>query len=204
MLLFSGLNKPQRQVFKPLIKKTYTYMEYPMKKVFLAAAVMAALVSGNVMADTITINGEIIENGCTIGNNGNADLNLNKITVPQVKAAAIGAHLANQADSFKISNCPNYSVFIEFIGDEVPGMPDSIVNTESPSNTVLGHYLFNNDNEDTLVGFTAVVGGPQAQSAAGMQYPVNVGYVKIAEVDDQDSPAGVTKSVVTLNVTYRQ
>lgn len=180
-----------------------------MKKVFLAAAVMAALASGSVMADTITINGEVIENGCIVGDNGNADITLNKITVQQAKTAAVGAHLGNQADSFKLSSCPAYDIDVQFVADAVNGNADAIVNTEAPSNTVVAHYLYNEANTAPLNGTTQTIESDspeaaQAQSSNGYFFPVNVGYTKIGEVDDQSSPAGVTKSVVTLNITYAQ
>lgn len=178
-----------------------------MKKVFLAAAIMATLASGNAMAETITINGEVIENGCDVGNNGSADITLDKITVPQVKAAAIGSHLGNKLDNFKLSNCPAYDINVQFIADAVPTNATAIVNTEKPSNTVIAHYLYNSSNNQALNGTTQVLDAASqeaiaAQSAAGYLFPVNVGYTKIAEVDDDASPAGITKSIVTLNITY--
>ncbi|WP_410750266.1 fimbrial protein [Citrobacter sp. U14242] len=180
-----------------------------MKKVFLAAAVMAALASGSVMADTITINGEVIENGCTVGDNGNADITLNKITVQQAKAATIGAHLGDMASSFKLSSCPAYDINIQFVADTVATDANAIVNTEAPSNTVIAHHLYNEANTESLNGTTQTIanGTPEAdsaQSANGYYFPINVGYTKIAEVDDQSSPAGITKSVVTMNITYAQ
>ena len=178
-----------------------------MKKVFLAAAVMAAMASGSVMAETITINGEIIENGCQVGTNNNANITLNKITVPQVKAATVGTHLANKLDSFKLSNCPAYNINIQFVADAVTTDPTAIVNTVTPSNTVIAHYLYNEGNNAALNGTTQIldVNSPEAiaaQSAAGYDFPVNVGYTKIAEVDDTASPAGLTQSAVTLIITY--
>ncbi|MDM2932568.1 hypothetical protein [Citrobacter sp. Cu233] len=179
-----------------------------MKKVFLAAAVMAALASGSVIAETITINGEVIEKGCEFGTNNNADISLNKITVQQAKVAAIGAHLGNQNDHFKLTNCPNYNIYVQFVADTVDGNADAIVNSKAPSNTVLAHYLYNGTNTASLSNTTQIIEhgtaeATAAQSAVGYLFPLNVGYTKIGEVDDQSSPAGPTESVVTLNITYK-
>lgn len=186
-----------------------------MKKIFLVAAVMAALVSGHALAaDTITINGEIIEKGCTIGNNSNADINLATVTVPQVKEVGVGAEFANQPDTFLIKDCPSgYDIQMTFNADVPAGFPDGIVNTEMPSSTVVAHYLkdarLGMSNEYlTKSGNNTVyitdADATAAQTTQGYNFPVESGYLKIADVDDQNSPAGITKSVVTLNVYYRQ
>lgn len=181
-----------------------------MKKVFLAAAVMAALASGSVMAETITINGEVIEGGCVIGDdNGNTNITLNKITVQSAKAAAIGAHLGNKYATFQLKNCPKYDIHVQFVADAVTDNADAIVNTVAPSNTVVAHYLFNGDNTASLSNTTQIIKdktpeATAAQSVEGYLFPLNVGYIKIADGDEQSSPAGKTSSVVTLNVTYAQ
>ncbi|HAU4331431.1 hypothetical protein P2H57_16830 [Citrobacter freundii] len=188
-----------------------------MKKVLLAASVMAALISGHVMAsDTITINGEIIEKGCTIGENGNANIDLRTVTVAQVKETGIGSELANQADYFMIKDCPaGYEVELNFIADIPPGYDNGIVNTEAPSNTVVAHYL--RDARPTHISDHVYLTNPsrnqiyldndertKAQSSTGFSFPIESGYLKTAEVDGENTPAGLTKSVVTLNVYYRQ
>ena len=181
-----------------------------MKKVFLAASVMAALVSGSALAsDTLTIDGEMIESGCIVGNNGNADINLVKITVDQLKAAAIGGNLAEQASSFNIHDCPAYDILISFSADVPPGFPQAIVNDLQPSGDVVAHYMFNNDRM-SVVGFDAYLGDyyddarAQAQTPEGYDFPVWVGYKKIAEVQPGVSPAGLTHSSVTVDITYMQ
>ncbi|WP_410750264.1 hypothetical protein [Citrobacter sp. U14242] len=184
-----------------------------MKKVFLAAAVMATLVSGRALAsDTLTIDGEMIESGCIVGNNGNADINLDKITVDQLKAAAIGGNLAEKASSFNIHDCPAYDIALSFSADVPPGFPQAIVNDLQPSGDVVAHYMRDDYYGDhmTIVGRLRFFGDyyddarAQMQTPEGYDYPVSVGYKKIAEVQPGVSPAGLTHSSVTVNITYMQ
>ncbi|WP_410750265.1 fimbrial protein [Citrobacter sp. U14242] len=183
-----------------------------MKKVFLAAAVMSALASTSVFADTITINGEMIEEGCIIGDNGGSEITLDKITAKQVKDVAVGGELLNQADSFKISNCPNYDVRIEFSAQTPTGYPDAIVNTDTPSGEFVAHYLRDGRTVDhksltNLASKRVYLANDEAiaaQTVTGFQFPVLTGYTKIKEVGTGESPVGTTTSTVNLSITYVQ
>lgn len=181
-----------------------------MKRVFLAAAITAALTSANGMADTITLNGELLEEGCKIGNNDTSDITLNKITAKQVKEVAVGTELLNQTDSFKISNCPGYDVRIEFNATAPANFPDAIVNTDTPSGDYVAHYLrdarrvdrISLTNPSTNAAWLAGDEARAAQSAAGFQFPVLVGYTKIQDVPIGATPSGTTTSTVDLTITY--
>ena len=180
-----------------------------MKKVFLAAAVMAALASTSVMAETLTIDGELLEKGCIIGKNGNADINLNKITVAEVTNAGIGTKFAEKAASFNIHNCPNYGIAIALRGDIHPTDSEAIVNDIKPSGDVVAHYMVDNSDHVSLLnlggGITlSAESTPEALSDEGYDYPVIVGYKKVADVQSGVSPAGLTRSVVTLDIIYYQ
>ena len=184
-----------------------------MKKVFLAAAVMATLVSGSAMADSITINGEMIEAGCIFGNNGTADITLNKLASHTVTAAPLGAELLNQKDSFKISNCPTYDVRLEFSAQAPAGYPGAIVNTDA-NGEYIAHFLRDGRTEKkeplTESGTNRVYltgnDAAAAQSPEGFQYPVLAGYTKIKGTDtvDDASIAGTTSSTIDLSITYVQ
>lgn len=183
-----------------------------MKKVFLAAAVMAALASGSVMADSITINGQMIEEGCIIGDNGNADITLNKIASKDIQVAPLGSELLNQADSFKISNCPTYDVRIQFDGQAPAGYPEAIVNTGDVNGEYVAHFLRDGRTVDhkaltkpgSNVVYLAGDDATAAQSPDGYLFPVQAGYTKIKEADTGTLLAGKTNSTINLSVTYVQ
>lgn len=182
-----------------------------MKKVFLAAAVMATLVSGSAMAESITINGDMIEEGCKFGNNGKADITLNKLASKDVQAAPLGSELLNQADSFKISNCPTYDVRLEFKAQAPDGYPGAIVNTDV-NGEYIAHFLRDGrDSEyksltdpDSNRVYLAKAAAAAAQSPEGYQSPVLAGYTKIKEVGSGVSIAGPTSSTIDLSITYVQ
>lgn len=181
-----------------------------MKKIFLAAAVMVTLTSTNAMADAIRIDGELIEEGCKIGDNDTSDITLSKITTKQLKEVAVGAELLNQSDSFKVSNCPNYEVRIQFDAAAPASYPDAIVNTDSPSGKYVAHYLRDARRVDHLSltnpgsNSTWLTGdeAKAAQSAKGFIFPVLAGYTKIKDVPTGETPSGTTASTITLTITY--
>lgn len=184
-----------------------------MKKVFLAAAVMAALSSTGVMAEDLTITGGMLEKGCIIGESGNADIYLDKITVAQVTNATVGTKFAEKAASFNIHNCPNYGIAITFRGDIHPTDPEAIVNDIKPSGDVVAHYMVDNSDKMSLLNLNGGMNlsaeytpeeHKKALSDEGYDYPVIVGYKKVADVQSGVSPAGLTRSVVTLDITYYQ
>jgi len=184
-----------------------------MKKVFLAAAVLAVLASGSALAgDQITINGELLSQGCTVGNNGGADITLNKVTSAQVEALSVGEELQNQAASFKISNCPAYEVRIQFDAQAPEGFEEVIVNDNAASGEFVGHFLQDARRSGkwslTKPGQNVVyLAGDEAQAAQsvdGFQFPVRAGYTKIKDIGADQSPVGLTSSTVNLTITYAQ
>lgn len=181
-----------------------------MKKVFSVAIVMTTLISTNVMAETIendqiTIGGSVVEKTCTVGDGINTDINLAPITVEQVKNAAIGEYLGDKAASFNIHDCPqDLQIRVRLTGEtlDFEGLP--LVNELKPSGDVVAHYFEDAVEQAPLVTDSTVLlpaaVSEQASTPGGYDYPVNVGYVKIADVKPGTSPAGKTRSIVTLSI----
>jgi len=184
-------------------------MEFHMNKVLSTAAVMAAILSGNVMAsETIMITGVMAEKPCSVGDSGNDVLKLRKIDVKKINEKSVGEKVHEQSEVFNIHDCPEFDgIVIRFEADTVPGFESAIVNDQQPSGDVVAHYLIDNRTtaQPVTYPYNIMLTGNEAlkaQTAGGYNFPVLVGYQKIAEVQKDVSPAGATHSVVTLSFSY--